>query len=222
MASCARPCGYGRLIAYIRECDALSQCFVVRWLVAFFGHHGVSFRSAFVWRARAGPCARTHVVGGSVRGARLRLLCPRALVVASCRRCPRVCPLVPPFYFGAAREFFSRASSVALLPHRAFYWRVVALGVFIRRLRGRAEGCGSFSNVALVLLVGLLSLGASLLTFCSSPGLWRFLPTTAYLFAPRVCLSLCFLLRAFADHAKHERRTFRRACQIFPERRFAR
>ena len=107
MTSCARPCGYGRLIAYIRECDTLSQRLVVRWLVAFFGHHGVSFRSAFVWRAGAGP--RTHVVGGSVRGARLRLLCPRALVVASCRRCPRVCPLLPAsvWFWSSSRVFLS-------------------------------------------------------------------------------------------------------------------
>ena len=153
--------------------------------------------------------------GGGVSGARLRLLCPRALVVASCRRCPRVCPLLPAsvWFWSSSRVFLSGligcvavASRVLLARRRS--WRFYSapsrpcsrLWFFFKR-RARPSRWATFSGGV-----------ASLLTFCSSPGLWRLLATTAYLFAPRACLCLCFLLRAFANHAKHERRTFRRAC----------
>ena len=59
--------------------------------------------------ARKGWPPHTRGGGGGVSGARLRLLCPRALVVASCRRCPRVCPLLPAsvWFWSSSRVFLS-------------------------------------------------------------------------------------------------------------------
>ena len=122
------------------NCYAISPCYVVRWLAAvFLIHLGVSFGSAFVWRARSCPCARTQVVGKRTRREAALAWCPRATVVMRRPFCPRVVDL----RLSCLRERRSQVFRLGRLGRVAIalriFWRIVAKLILFARV-GSGEG----------------------------------------------------------------------------------
>ena len=140
MTSCVRVCGYGNLIARIREvlrafpmlCRPLACGGVL-------SHLCVSFGSAFVWRARACPCARTQLVGKRTRREAALAWCPRASVVMRRPFCPRVIALLLFLFTKASLTGFrlGRLGRVAIALR--IFWRIVAQFILFARV-GSGEG----------------------------------------------------------------------------------
>ena len=173
MTSCVRFCGFGNLIARIREvlrafpmlCRPLACGGVL-------SHLGVSFGSAFVWRARARPCARTQVVGKRARREAALAWCPRATVVMRRPFCPRVIALrlfylrerrSQVFASGAWGMLRSHCASSGASSRSSFCLRALVVVMFFMLPRHcLAQDASRFPGLWIGSFFGPLSLGGQL------------------------------------------------------------